>query len=43
MGRAAGALVDDGSVPLEAVALQGLDDPGGGSRVLPGRIDILDA
>ncbi len=43
MGGMAGALVDDGAVPFEAVALQGLQNARCGGGLLPGRIDILDA
>jgi hypothetical protein len=39
----AGALVIDGPVPLEAKALQRLDNEIGGGRLFPGWIDILDA
>ena len=39
----AGALVDDGTVPLEAMAFQGLQNAGRGIGLFPGWIDILDA
>jgi hypothetical protein len=43
MGGMAGALVDDGTVPLEAMAFQGLQNAGRGIGLFPGGIDILDA
>ena len=43
MGRSAAALVNDRPVPFEAVALECLKDALRCSRLLPGRVDILDA
>ena len=41
--RLAATLVNDGTVPLEAVGLQRLQDAVRRPRLRPGRIDILDA
>ena len=43
MGFLTVALVDDGAVPLEAIVLECLDNSPRGTRLLPGRIDVLDS
>lgn len=43
VGRPAAALVGDGSVPFETVAVQCFKDAFRCARLLPGRVDILDA
>ena len=39
----AAALVDDGAVPFEAVSIQRGKNAFRGARLLPGRVDVLDA
>jgi hypothetical protein len=39
----AAALVGDGTVPFEAIALQRLQDALSRARLLPGWVDVLDA
>ena len=43
VGGLAVALIDDGPVPFEPVALECLEDAPRCPRLLPGRVDVLDA